>query len=566
MQTGIMKYSSNKPCDMLKQLKIKNYALIDDVDICFDKGFTAITGETGAGKSIILGALSLLLGSRADTSAQKDPSLKSIVEAVFDISKYKLADIFSSNEIDYHDEAILRREIGLQGKSRAFVNDTPANLSVLKLIGDKLIEIHSQNSNLEISDPDFQIGVLDSIASNGPLLAGYSSAFADYKRDKATLKLLEQQLYEIRKEADYRSHLLAELKTASLKDGEFAVLGDEYSFLTHLEEIKSSAQFALQALEADETGCIDNIARACKSLSDTSKFDTRIETFSARLESALIELRDIASEINKFDSEVDYSPEKVESIRLRLDTYNSLMLKHRCQTDAELIERMKDLEHASAKENEVEEQIFSLKASIQSKESGLYVSAEHISANRKKNIPVFGENIANLLRNLGMPNAEFDVKLERLEMLGASGIDKAEFIFAANKNATLRPVQETASGGEISRIMLCLKSILSKSKNLPTIVFDEIDIGISGDIAEKMGLIMRTMSDNMQVVAITHLPQIAGKGHNHFAVYKQDSDTSTSTNIRRLTDEDRITEIAKMLSGKELTQAALENAAHLLKS
>lgn len=551
---------------MLKTLRIHNYALIDDAEIQFMDGFTTITGETGAGKSIMLGALALLLGSRSDSSVLKDAANKSVVEAQFSIAPYNLHELFKSNDVDYDDETIIRREITPAGKSRSFVNDTPVNLPFLKELGNYLIEIHSQNSNLAMNDPAFQLEVVDLLAGNQELLAQYTPLYNQYRKKQKDLDELVSSSDSLKREAEFKQFLFDELKTAAFKPGEQDDAEQEYTMLTHVEEIRSAVLQSLILIAGDEQGCLVNLNQSSKSLSEAGKFNSAIDQLAVRIQSVNLELADISSELSRIENTFESDPERAEILRSRLDLMYQLQQKHKVNSLDGLLEIYASLETDLEKTNNLEFLIEESRKEIQKLAQELSKMSDKLSSKRQGITSVIEKNIVSLLRNLGMLNADFKIALEPLSEFGRTGSESAQFLFSGNKNGQLKPVHETASGGEISRIMLCIKSILSKSKQLPTIVFDEIDIGVSGDIAEKMGLIMKDMSLEMQVIAITHLPQIASKGTHHFSVYKTDNDVSTSTQIVLLDDEKRIEEVAKMLSGKELTAAALENARSLIRS
>lgn len=551
---------------MLKVLRIRNYALIDDAEIPFKDGFTTITGETGAGKSIMLGALALLLGSRADSSVLKDDSVKSVVEAQFSIAPYCLKEFFKENDVDYDDETIIRREITPAGKSRSFVNDTPVNLQFLKDLGQQLIEIHSQNSNLAMHDPAFQLEVIDLLAGNQSVLAQYTQLFARYRKKVKELDDLVASSDSLKREAEFKQFLFEELKRAAFKAGEQDEAEQEFAMLTHVEELRTAVQQSVEAISEDEIGCLSRLSQVSKSLADAGKYNTTISQLAERMHSASVELADISTELSRLVPGFESDPERAEILRSRLDLMYHLQQKHKVNTLDALMQIFASLEADLERTNNLDVLIEDAKKAIISDAEQLTAIADNLRSKRKEIAPQIEKNIVSLLRNLGMLNADIKIAFESMPEFGRTGSDTVQFLFSGNKNAPLKPINETASGGEISRIMLCLKSVLSKSKQLPTIVFDEIDVGVSGDIAEKMGLIMKDMSRDMQVIAITHLPQIASKGTHHFAVFKTDSDVSTSTQIVLLDEEKRIEEVAKMLSGKELTAAALENAKSLIRS
>lgn len=551
---------------MLQSIKIQNYALIHFLEIDFDRGFTTITGETGAGKSIILGALSLLVGQRADSSVLKDQSVKSVVEATFSIDGYNLQGFMAENDIDYEPLVVIRREIQPSGKSRAFINDTPVNLDVLKDLGDYLIDIHSQHQNLLLSSNDFQLTVVDRTANVKLEVDEYNSFFEGLRKLKAELSSTVKKQEEAAKEIDYKTFLFNELEAFKMKDGEQEELEQELEKLTHVEELRESYGLAHNTLLAEQTGAIDSIQAMLVSLQKTRDFFFPSGELSARVESTLIELKDVANEVSAQLEKIEADPERTQAVSKRLDTLYTLQQKHQVKSVAELIEVCANLRAFLQTTASYQEKITVLKNDISVREKELDTRADALFDKRKKTAQPLAQRIEDMLKNLGMPNAKFEIRVIRTADLRQNGSCEVQFMFSANKNASLQPVTEVASGGELSRIMLCLKAEMSGAKTLPTIVFDEIDTGVSGDIASKMASIMQAMSQGMQVICITHLPQIASKGHQHLVVYKIDQEHSTSSNIKKLDDKGRVVEIAKMLSGQNLTDAAVENARELLKN
>jgi DNA repair protein RecN (Recombination protein N) len=549
---------------MLQSLSIKNYALIDNLNIEFNKGFTIITGETGAGKSILLGALSLLVGQRADTSVLFDKSQKCIVEGVLDITGYNLADFFSLNEIDYTNQAIIRREILDNGRSRAFVNDTPVNLNILKELGDKLIDIHSQHQSLYLNDYQFQLKVIDTLAKNVEIFTAYKNAFKTCHKLQAKYNELLEKSQQEKNELDFMQHQFNELDMAKLKENEQVELEEELEVLSHAEEIKTYLSQAASLFHAEQTGIVYQLKDASGSLNKIKQVYHKALTLLQRIDSAYIEIKDIASETELLAESIELDPDRLDWVKKRLDTIYMLCQKHRVNNENELIEVTNTLDEKIRSIQSYDEELLSLKKVLDEEKARLKTFSEQLSQSRQKVIPSIEEQITGLLRQLGMQNAVFSVNNEKALQYQPTGVDKITFLFTANKQVELQDISKIASGGEISRLMLALKSVIASSLAMPTVIFDEIDTGVSGDIADKMANIMKQMSAGMQVVSITHLPQVAAKGEFHYLVYKVEGDTATSTKIKQLHNSERVTEIAKMLSGEQLTEAALNNARELL--
>ena len=551
---------------MLQTLKIKNFALIDSLEIDFEKGFTTITGETGAGKSIILGALSLLIGQRADSSVLKQPTEKSIIEASFNIKGYDLESFFTENDIDFEFESVIRREIAPNGKSRAFVNDTPVTLETLKTLGENIIDIHSQHENSLLTSNDFQQSIVDSSAK-------LQLEVIDYNLHYSKLKKQEQELVSVKKKAEsstqelqFKTFLFEELQNAKLQVGEQEELEEEFEKLNHSEDLKEAYTQSNALFNTDETNILSQLKTVSSLLQKSKLFYKPSEQLSSRIEDSLIELKDIANEINTNANTINADPERQFIVGKRLDTILQLEQKHKVQTLTQLIEIKDQLNQFIEQTNSFEEVIESLNIEIAKTIAELEQRASVLHKKRLEASLQLGKRITEKLKELGMPNVVFEITVINTAELRRNGKSETKYMFSANKNMPLQSITETASGGELSRIMLCLKSELSMAKSLPTIIFDEIDTGVSGDIADKMGNIMKQMSKNMQVICITHLPQIAAKGTEHQIVYKQDNETTTNTNIKKLTHDERINEIAKMVSGKNLTEAAILNAKELLKN
>ena len=551
---------------MLNSLFIQNFVLIDNLDIHFDKGFSVITGETGAGKSIILGALSLVLGQRADGKSIKKGSEKCVIEAMFDISKYQLEAFFLENDLEYDAQCcILRRELFASGKSRAFVNDSPVSLSILKELGTRLIDIHSQHQNLLLGDNRFQLRVVDVMAENEILLILYKKEFSRYQGLKRELKELQQKAAQTKQEEDYIRFQLEQLTDASLTSDEQEMLEQEQETLAHAEEIKSSLYKVSQLLNGEEMGTVQLIKEALSSVDNLERYYPKAKEIAERLRSAYIDLNDLASETEILKDDVEYNPERMEWVNERLNTIYSLEQKHHVSTVTELLALQDNYQRQLDEIGSFDEQIAELTQLVAASYQELLQQATVISAQRKASSEKIAEQLAQMVVPLGMPNIRFRIDIAPKEEPDIDGIDDICFMFSANKNSELQPVAETASGGEISRLMLCIKAMIAGFTALPSIIFDEIDTGVSGDIADKMGNIMQDLGAKMQVFAITHLPQIAAKGSAHYYVYKEDTDERTITRIKQLTEEERTNEVARMLSGASLTKASLANAKDLLR-
>ena len=551
---------------MIQSLKIKNYALIDEINIQFYPGFITITGETGAGKSILIGALSLILGNRADTSVLKDDNQKCIVEASFNISKYNLQNIFEANDLDFDDETIIRREISSKGKSRAFINDTPVNISALKELGANLVDIHSQHQNLILKDNHFQLDVLDAYAAHENLVANYKTHYKEYRKLKKQYENLKADAEKNKADMDYYQFQYDQFEKIKLKEGEQEELENELATLNHTEEIKSNLTNAYHLLSNEENSILVQLREAADSIKKIVEFFPKAKDVGERMESSYIELQDLTNEVDVMNENTEHDPERAEYIRQRLDDLYSLEHKHNVSSDKELIEIKDDIAQKLEEINSYDFKIEEIEKSLNEKKSSLKELADKISENRNKSIPAIEEHITQMLKELGIPNAVFTIEHNKLDEFTEYGQDEVRFLFSANKNVPAEEISRVASGGELSRLMLSLKSLLVESKALPTIIFDEIDSGTSGDIADKMGAIMKRMAVNTQVINITHLPQIASKGNYHFLVYKEDDYEHTYTDIKQLTKEERVQEIAKMLSGEQLTETALQNAREFLQT
>lgn len=551
---------------MLQSLYIQNYALIDKLDISFTSGFSVITGETGAGKSIILGAIGLLLGQRADVKAIKNGASKCIVEAKFRIATYGLEDFFAENDIEYDpEECIIRREIGINGKSRAFINDTPASLAQMKVLGEKLIDIHSQHQNLLLNKEGFQLNILDILAQDGKQLDNYHKIYSDYKQICKELDDFIGQAEKSRQDEDYIRFQLEQLKEAGLKENEQKLLEQEAETLSHAEDIKASLYKAKQLVDSDEGGTLLQTRECIQTLQNISNVYSPAAEWVERLQSCYIELKDIAHDLSNAEEEIEFNPSRLDYVNERLNLIYNLQQKHHTDNIEDLLKLQQTYEEELESITSFDEHI----AELNRKKDTLYrqvlEQAKILTETRSVAARHIEEHMKSLLVPLGMPNVRFAVELNPRKEPDAKGMDSVNFLFSANKNGSLQNVASIASGGEIARVMLSLKAMIAGAVKLPTIIFDEIDTGVSGSIAEKMALIMQDMGrQNRQVISITHLPQIAARGTAHYKVYKEDTDSGTNSHIRLLTAEERVREIANMLSGTTLTEAAINNARSLL--
>ncbi len=553
---------------MLKSLNIRNYALIDQLDITFENGFSVITGETGAGKSILLGAIGLLLGQRADLKMIKAGEQRCTIEAHFDLSNYNFADYFATHELDFDGtECIIRRELTASGKSRAFINDTPTSLNELKELGEQLIDIHSQHQNLLLNKENFQTQVLDAVAQDRKQLDEYCLLFKDYQQAQADYEQARLQAEKDRGEQDYMAYQYAQLEEAHLTEGEEEELEQELSTLEHAEDIKSTLFQTHSLLENDEAGIVSQLRDAQRQLSNIAHVYAPAQELSERLESCYIEVRDIADELSDAVERIDYDPERLALVNDRITLLHNLKQKFHVEDTQQLIALREDLSKRLSLIENSDEQLQQMQQRIAAVEAQLRQSAEVLSQKRKEAARKVEKEMCQRLVPLGMPNVQFQVDIKSGNPFTSNGCDKVTFLFTANKNTPLQPISQVASGGEIARLMLSLKAMISGVVKLPTIIFDEIDTGVSGHIAEKMAEIMQEMggTNRRQVISITHLPQIAAKGSQHYRVFKTDDTEGTTSHIVRLSNEERIEELARMLSGSTLTQAAIDNAKALLK-
>lgn len=549
---------------MITSLSIKNYALIEKLAIDFSKGFSIITGETGAGKSIILGALGMVLGKRADLTSLKNKEEKCVIEAHFEISKYNLKEFFEANDLDYEDETIIRREILPSGKSRAFINDSPVNLQELQDLSLFLIDIHSQQQTQELSDENVQFKIIDAIADNSDSIGSYQKLLKTYKSDKSKLNALLKKQSDSGKEQEYNTFLLNELVAAKLKPGEQEELEADFEKLNNVEIIKEAIDKSLVIANEEQFGVFHNLNEIKASLQKIALFSPEYQSLFERITSVAIEVDDISKELQNASEKLLNDPEKLELTNQKLQLIYNLQKKHQVTSVEDLLQIQANLESAVVELGNIEEEIAVLSQSIEQKTQELDAFSATIHQNRENAIPVLSNQLVSILETLGMPNVRFNMELLPSETYFQNGKDELQFLFSANKGTDFGLLKKVASGGEMSRIMLAVKAILAKYSKLPTLIFDEIDTGVSGEIAIRMGEIMKEMSATMQIFAITHLPQIAAKGDSHFKVFKSTVDEDTQSELKLLTQEERVIEIAQMLSGANISDSALNHAKELL--
>ena len=549
---------------MLTELTISNFALIDQLEVNFSNGMTSITGETGAGKSILLGGLALVLGKRADLSTLKDKSKKCFVDATFSISAYGLQDFFTSVDLDYEAITTVRREIVPSGKSRAFINDTPVTLDVLQQLGDRLIDVHSQNQTMSLMQEDYQLEVLDALAKNTNSLKEYALLLSDYKEISRKIDAFSAQKTALEEERDYNRFLLDELNSAPLTENSIEELEDEIQELSSVEELEENLSKAIQIIEEEQMGVIIQLNEVRTSLQKVAGISDRYEQLSSRVESLRIELVDVTSELSGALEMVEANPARLEMLNGQLQLINDLLKKHQSRSIEELIERRDQLEQKVMQTENLEENLQSFVKEQSKLIKQLDALSLILSENRKNAIPVFTDQMVKILSLLGMPNARFKLELVPADTYLSQGKEKLDFTFSANQGSDFGTLKKVASGGELSRIMLSIKAILSQFKTLPTIIFDEIDTGVSGEVAYKIADIMDHMGKYMQVMTITHLPQVAAKGAHHFKVFKETRDGSTFTQLKKLQQQERIEEVAQMLAGDALSDTALQHAKELL--
>ena len=550
---------------MLRSLFIRNYVLIDELDIRFDNGFSVITGETGAGKSIILGALSLVLGERADTKSIQKGSDKCVIEAVFEISTYDLELFFKENDLDYYsNECLLRRELHSSGKSRAFINDSPVQLSVVKALGDRLIDVHSQHRNLLLADTHFQLNVVDLMAQTGQFLSVYRNEYERYMSVSKALDDLKEKVQNAKAEEDYIRFQYEELSSTKLNVGEQDELEHELDVLSHTEEIKTALYKVTDLLNGESRSAISSLKEALSTVEQLSAYFPKAKEYEERLRSSYIDISDLTAETAVLKDDIEFNPDRLMWVNDRLNTIYSLQQKHRVSSVEELIAKRDDFGSKLQRIDSFDEEFDKLIKQQQESYALLEQIAGEITVLRKKASGNIEKQLVKRMIMLGMPNSSFSISFTPKNKPSSTGMDDVSFLFSANKNEQLKPIAQTASGGEISRLMLCIKSMIAGYTALPSIIFDEIDSGVSGEIADKMAGIMQDLGTKMQVITITHLPQIAAKGKAHYFVYKEDTPDRTLTRICRLDDNERIDETARMLSGSEKTQAAVDNAKALL--
>lgn len=549
---------------MLKRLYISNFALINEMDVAFPGKLSVITGETGAGKSIFLEALGLVLGKRADTAALQNKSKKCVIEAEFEIKGLNLESFFLENELEHDSGIILRREISAEGKSRSFLNDSPVGLTVLKLLSEKIIDIHSQHQTLLLNQTNFQLEIIDAFAGTLDQFKNYKGDFAKLSKLNSALKGLQEKETQAKKELDYFQFLFNELQEADLKEGRLKILEEESLSLEHAETIKSTLLNVATAINGGESNLLQSISLLKQQLQNITKFNKDYYTFYERINSVYIELKELTADVEASEESVVFNQLKLDEVNSQLDKINRLLKKHGVSTEENLLKVKNEIEEKLSQFSSLETQIEKTIKQINELKKSCTAQAAKLSELRKQSVSGIEKQVKELLSDLSIPNANFKIEIKNLTELSNTGLDEVQFLFSANKGAPLNELHKVASGGELSRLMLSLKSLLATKKELPTIIFDEIDTGVSGDVADKIGIILSRMGNAMQVVTITHLPQIASKGSHHLFVYKRDDEERTSSFIKELSNEERITEIAKMLSTGNPTQSALKNAKELL--
>ncbi|MES2516612.1 MAG: DNA repair protein RecN [Bacteroidota bacterium] len=548
---------------MLQNLIIKNYALIEHLDFAPDRSLNIITGETGAGKSIMLGAIGLLLGNRADTKTLYNPAEKCVIEGEFNISGYIIKNIFEEEELDYEEHCIIRREISPQGKTRAFVNDTPVNLETLRKVTSQLMDVHSQHDNLLLGANDYQLQIVDTFAQNNELLDKYKADYQAYNKANRAYEQLLNEAKDSKKEFDYNAFLLEELQKAKLKGDELEVLEQELNKLENAEEVKSKLLMATEYLNAPEQSIISLLTSSVANMNGISGYGEQYAQLRSRLQSCLIELKDVAVELETEAEEVELDNEKISTIQQRLDLLYNLLQKHQVKTDRELIAIQDNLEKKVSKVLNIDEALEKAKILVEKTEKTMLKSGEGLSKSRVSVLPIIEKQISDLLKDLGMPNASLKIENESIKPT-PNGLNIINLLFSANKGIKPQPIKNVASGGEFSRLMLAIKYILANKRALPTIIFDEIDTGISGEVSIKVGNMMREMSRSHQIIAITHLHQIAAQGSAHYFVYKDNSSAKTVSRIKKLTNEERVMEIAQMIGGQNPSRAIVDNAREIL--
>ena len=549
---------------MLQRLSISNYALIASLSIDFDNGFTAITGETGAGKSILLGALGFVLGNRADSNILFDETKKCVVEAVFALHNDRLKTFFEENDIDYDDECIIRRELTPQKKSRAFINDTPVSLQILKELGSQLVDIHSQHDSLLLCNPDFQLTLLDDAADNLEILSEYKKAYKEYTSAKNELDVLRKKALNNIDENDYLKFQLDELLKSELQDNEYEELTQRIEILENQEEISRLLIESTTILENSDSSLLDGVNSLIYNVDKLKKYIPEFSSMSERLNSVKIELKDICSDLNDMQDDSQYDISSLETLQERFDTIQRLMMKHHLNDYSQLIQLREEIRHKVDEFSNIDEIVADKEKEVKAIEKTLKQKANELNKRRLSAKTVFEKDVTDVIRQLAMPHGVFEIKMDNTNELTSNGTDVVTFMFSANKGYAPENMAKAASGGELSRLMLAIKSIAAKNNYIPTLIFDEIDTGVSGEVASKLGDIMNVMGETLQLVSITHLPQVASKAKHHFFVYKDIVDEKTRSNIRTLTREERIMEIAKMLSNAEVTEEAMRAAEVLI--
>ena len=549
---------------MIVSLAIRNYALIEDIQVSLESGLTTITGETGAGKSIVLGALSLLLGKRADYSVLRNPEEKCIIEAVFLLDNMDLKSLFLTNDLDYDDHTIIRRELLPQGKSRAFVNDTPVTLTQLQAVAPHLVDIHSQHETLSLFSDKFQLEVIDTLADNKEILKSYQTNFKEFSTLKSKLKELQESHDAAIKELDYQNFLYQELVEANLDGVELVALEEEYETLRNFEQIQEGLSQVIQRLDAEEIGVVSRLKEIRRILNGFQEYSSEFKSFWERTNSVVIEIEDLQNAMTYALDSQESDPLTLSKLDTRLQQIYQLQQKHTSKTIEDLILIREDLKAKLASSVDLEKDIKEVTKKISEKEKTLFTQAAQLHERRTKAVPTLKKQLEARLKNLGMPNARFKFNLDKTKSFNITGFSKLNLLFTANKGLEFGPIQRVASGGELSRIMLSIKAVLAQYKELPTLVFDEIDTGVSGEIATKIADVMDEMSKTMQLLCITHLPQIAAKGSQHLKIYKEDLESSTVTNLKQLDADARVYEIAGMIGGENRTESALSHARELL--
>ena len=549
---------------MLKRLHIRNYALIDELEINFSERLTIITGETGAGKSILLGALGLIMGERADTKVFYNDSEKCVVEAYFDVSEYDLREFFDEHELDYDPEVVIRRELSPTGKSRAFVNDTPANNQVLQRLTENLIDLHQQFDTLDIHNVNFQLRMIDALADNGPMLKGYQQCYRQYASDKKRLAELIERSQSGAKEMEFLRFQLDELQSASLQEGEQESLEGELAQLTNAEDIKRSYGAAYNHLSESEMNLVGQLQELARSISATRKLSPQLSALSERMDATIIDLQDLAKDFERIAEGTEHDPQRIAEAQERLNVMYKLQKKHGVSGVPELLQIQSDLEQQTAGYTNLDSEIAKLEQAIAKQEKALRATATTLSQRRRAVPPKFEERVQAMLTQLSMPHARLKVEIAELNQLGPTGLDDVQFLFATNIGARYLPIKDVASGGELSRLTLCTKSLVADAIPLPTLIFDEIDSGISGDVSLKMGVILKELSTRHQVISITHTPQIAARADAHYFVYKKVEGQRTVTNVRFLAPDERVRSIAVMLSGNPPSESAIATARELV--